>query len=325
MSMAIVVSERGGPEQLRWEGVAPLVPGPGDVLVSNSAVDVNMLDVYHRAGRPHPHRPELPYVPGSVNVGTVAGWGADVADVSAGQRVVGVGSIGGYAQHTLGRADRLVRVPDDLDDVQLAAVFVRGLTAYYLTHQHHAVRAGETVLVQAASGGLGQLLCRWCAALGAVVIGTVSTPAKVPTARAAGCSEVIVRAREDLAGRSLLLTGGRGVDVVYDSIGPDTVRQSLGSLRVGGEAIVCGATSGTVDNFSLEWLHARSLRISRPTLATHIATSEQLRTAASAVFSAMRQGLLKLPDVMAFPLAEAAQAHRALESGAAPGTPVLIP
>ncbi|HYF16419.1 MAG TPA: zinc-binding dehydrogenase [Ramlibacter sp.] len=184
---------------------------------------------------------------------------------------------------------------------------------------------GQVLLVHAAAGGLGQLLCRWASHLGATVIGTVGAPAKQEVARSAGCAHVLLRTEEDVAARCMDLTGGQGVDVVYDSVGRDTVRQSLACLRPGGHAIVCGAASGTVENFSLEWLHARSCKISRPTVETYVRSREQLHTAARAVFDGMRAGVLRLRGIQRFGLHEAADAHRALESRLAILTPVLLP
>lgn len=325
MVMAIRVHQTGDPEVLRWEAIAMPVPRAHEVLVRNTAVGVNMVDVYQRSGRPHPKQPSFPYVPGSIHVGIVERCGEAVAGLAAGDRVVCMGSFGAYGERTVVDAARAVRVPADLQDQEVAAIFVRGLTAHYLTHLHHRVQPGESCLVHAAAGGLGQLLCRWLRHLGAHVMGTVGTAEKVAIASAAGCAQVVVRDQEDVVGRCSSWTDGAGVSVVYDSVGRDTVRQSIACLGFGGHVIVCGAASGTVEDFSLEWLHARSGKISRPTVATYVRTREQLQASAGAVFDAMRAGILRLDAIQPYALRDAAQAHRALESRRAGGIPILVP
>lgn len=324
MVMAIRVHHVGGPEQLAWEDIGPVACGPGQVLVRNTAVAVNMLDVYQRSGRPHPSGPKFPYVPGSINVGVLEDMPGMPAQLRPGMRVVCMGAFGGYAEQTAVAAERVIPLPDDIDDRDAAAMYVRGLTAYYLTHLHHQVRPGQQLLVHAAAGGLGQLLARWATALGAEVIGTVSTPAKQAIARAAGCAHVLVRQDADWVA-ACLAVAPQGVDVAYDSIGRDTLRDSLRCIRTGGRAIVCGAASGTVEQLSLEWLHAGSLSVSRPTVMTYVRSREQLETASAAVFAAMRGGILRLEGIAEHALRDAHQAHRMLESGRARHTPILVP
>lgn len=324
MVMAIRVHRVGGPEEMAWEDVGSVVCERGQVLVSNTAIAVNMLDVYQRSGRPHPSGPRFPYVPGSVNVGVLEDTGAMPPGLQPGMRVVCMGAFGAYSAQTAVDADRVIPLPDDIADHDAAAMYVRGLTAYYLTHLHHEIRPGQQLLVHAAAGGLGQLLSRWATALGAEVIGTVSKPEKQRIAEDAGCVRVLVRNGADWVAGCLAVTQ-QGVEVAYDSIGRDTIQDTLRCIRPGGRAIVCGAASGTVEHLSLEWLHAGSLSVSRPTVMTYVRTREQLQEASAAVFAAMRRGILRLSGIEAYPLRDAHRAHRSLESGQARHTPILLP
>ena len=324
MVHAIVQDKTGGPEVLRWEEVTVPAPGAGEVLLSQTAVGVNFLDVYHRSGRyPVSH---FPLTIGAEAVGVVEAVGEGVTGFAPGDRAgYAARAPGAYAEARVVPAAWLVAVPDDIGDGDAAALMLKGFTAEYLLHRIHAVRPGETVLVHAAAGAMGQLLCRWAKALGAVVLGTVSTEEKARAARGAGCDHAILYRSEDFAARARELTGGRGCDVVYDAVGKDTFAKSLEALAVLGHLVSYGQASGPVPPLEIARLAADSLTLSRPNLFHYSADRGRLEEMASRVFGAARAGAVQPGVNQRFALRDAAHAHRALEARETIAATVLIP
>lgn len=325
---AITVRRHGGPEALEHAEVPDPVAGPGEVLVAVAAAGVNFIDIYFREGRyPRP----LPFGLGGEGAGTVAALGPGVSDLAVGDLVAWAdgnsGSLGSYASLTVLQADRVVKVPEGVPPETAAAAILQGMTAHYLTTSTWPVQPGETALVHAAAGGMGLLLDQMVKAKGGRVIGTVSTAAKEAAARAAGADEVIRYTEvEDLAAEVRGLTGGRGVDVVYDGVGADTFEASLGSLRPRGLLALFGAASGPVPPFDPQRLNAAgSLFLTRPTLVHHVATREELVWRAGEVFGRIADGSLRITVGGRYPLAEAAAAHRDLAARATSGKLLLIP
>jgi len=324
MSHAIRIHATGGPEVLRWEEVAVGAPAPGEARVRHAAVGLNFIDTYHRSGLyPIP----LPAVLGMEGAGVVEAVGPGVTEVAVGDRVAYAGGpVGAYARERLIPAHRLVPLPDSIDDVQAAGMMLKGLTAHYLVRRTYRVKPGDTVLVHAAAGGVGLLLCQWAKHLGATVIGTVSSDEKAAHARAAGCDHPIVTSREDFVVAVRSLTGGRGVPVVYDSVGRDTWDGSLDCLAPLGLMVSYGNASGPVPPISPLVLSAKgSLFLTRPTLMTYTAARADLLTAAAELFEVAGAGALRVEVRQTYPLAEAARAHRDLEARRTVGSSVLLP
>lgn len=325
MVKAIVQYGPGGPEVLRWEE-HPLPPAidPGAVLIRHTAIGVNFIDVYHRQGR-YPVA-SYPTGIGAEGVGVVEAVGPAVAGVQTGDRVgYALRAPGSYAEKRVVPAAAIVRVPDDVPDDVAAVLMLKGMTAEMLLHRAYAVQPGDAVLIHAAAGGMGLLLCQWAKALGAHVIGTASTPAKEALAKTYGCDEVILYGQDDFVARAKALTGGRGVQVVYDGVGRDTFQQSLDALAMLGTLVIFGAASGPVAPFDLTKIAASSLALIRPTLFHYTQDRARLEQMAARTFDAYRTGKLR-PDVREkLPLQDAAAAHRALESRATVGALVLIP
>jgi len=324
MTWAIRFHETGGPEVLRWEEVEAGRPGPGEVLVRHGAIGVNFIDTYHRTGL---YPVELPSSLGMEAAGVVDAVGDGVVAVAPGDRVAyGGGPLGAYGQVRLMPADKLVRIPQGIDDRTAAAVMVKGMTAEYLVRRTYLVQPGETVLVHAAAGGVGLLLCQWAKHLGATVIGTVGSDEKAALASANGCDHAIVYTREDFVARVRELTGGRGVPVVYDSVGRATWDGSLSCLQPRGLMVSYGNASGAVPPFQPLVLSQRgSLYLTRPTLMAYVATREELLESASALFEVILSGAVRVTIGQTWPLAEAAEAHRALEARHTVGSTVLLP
>lgn len=320
---AIRVHQTGGPEVLQYETDAPAPqPGPGEVLIKAGAAGVNYIDTYHRSG--HYSLP-LPFSPGTEAAGRVAAVGEGVTDFKVGDRAACFVGSGGYAEFVKAPAARTVPVPEGLSDAAAAAAIVQGLTAHYLTHDTFAILTGQTVLVHAAAGGLGLLLTQMAVMRGARVIGTTSTPAKAELARAAGAQDVILYTETDFEAEVKRLTNGKGVDCVYDSVGKTTFAKSLNCLRPLGTLALCGGSSGPVPPFDpLTLMNKGSLFLTRPTLGHYIPTAEALRRRANDVYGWIRDGQLKLRLEHSYPLAQAAQAHRDLESRATTGKLVLL-
>jgi NADPH:quinone reductase len=320
---AIQVKQCGGHEALELVDLPVPEPKPNEAVITLAATGVNFIDVYHREGR---YKVPLPFVPGQEGAGTVTAVGADVKTVKLGDRVSWAGVLGSYAEYAAVPADRLVPVPAGVTDQQAAAAMLQGMTAHYLAHDVYPLKRGETALVHAAAGGVGQILVQMAHNIGARVIATVSTDEKAQLARAAGADEVILYTQQDFEVETKRLTGGKGVDVVYDSVGKTTFEKGLNILRPRGMMALYGGSSGPVPPFDLIVLSQKgSLFLTRPTLGHYTATREELMMRASAVFAMMASGKLKLRIEHTYPLAEAQRAHRELEGRKTTGKLLLIP
>ena len=325
MPKAIIIHETGGPEVLRWEEFDPGKPGPGEVLVRHEAVGLNFIDVYHRTGL-YP-LPSLPAVPGMEGAGIVEQLGDGVRDVSVGDRVAYAGiPPGAYAQLRCIPAHRLVKLPEEITSRQAAAMMLQGMTARYLLRGCYPVRRGDVILIHAAAGGVGAIVCQWAKHLGATVIGTVGSAQKAERARANGCDYPILYDEEDFAARVLEITSNEGVDVVYDSVGQATFMKSLDCLRPMGMMVSFGQSAGPVAPLDLSVLAAKgSLFLTRPSLMTYTAKREDLLAHAQDLFAVVRSGAVKIAINQSYPLAEAARAHRDLEARKTTGASILIP
>ncbi len=325
MSKAIRIHEHGGPEVLRWEDVPRPSPGPGEALVRHAAVGLNYIDVYFRTGLYKP--PSLPATIGMEAAGTVEEVGEGVTGLAKGDRVAYASApIGAYAQWRAIKADRLVKLPDAISFDTAAAMMLQGMTAQYLIRRVHVVKAGETILVHAAAGGVGLILCQWAKHLGATVIGTVSSDEKAALAKAHGCDHPVIYTREDFSARVRELTDGKLLPVVYDSVGKDTFAKSLDCLSPFGMMVVYGNASGPVPPFDIGQLAAKgSLFLTRPTLATYTAKRDDLIASANDLFDVVEKGIVKIEINQRFPLAEAAAAHTALEARKTTGSTLLMP
>jgi NADPH2:quinone reductase len=320
---AIRIHRTGGPEVLRFEELPTPRPGAGEALVRVEAAGVNFMDVYVRTGA---YGAELPTTPGSEGAGVVEAVGGDAPDARVGQRVAWAGVPGSYASHVLARADRLVPVPDAVGSRDAAAVMLQGMTAHYLAHATFPLKAGQSCLVHAAAGGVGLLLVQMAKAAGARVFGTVSTDDKARLAREAGVDDVIFYTREPFDEVVRAKTGGRGVDVVYDSVGATTFDKGLLCLRPRGMMVLFGQSSGRVPPFDPQTLNARgSLFVTRPTLRDYMATRAELLERAGEVLGAVARGALRVRIDRTVPLADAAAAHRALEARETSGKILLSP
>ena len=323
MSYAMRIYETGGPEKLRWEQVQVGDPGEGQVRVRSTAVGLNFVDTYQRSGLyPMP----LPFTPGSEGAGVVEAVGPKVKEFKVGDRVAYAGPLGAYAEVLLRPTDRLVKIPAGVDDKTAAAMMLKGLTAQYLLRRTYRVKKGDTILMHAAAGGVGQILCQWAKALGATVIGTVGSDEKAALAKKAGCKHVIVTSRENFVERVKAITKGKGVPVVYDGVGKDTFMGSLDCLSPLGLLASFGNASGAVSQFNPGVLAQKgSLFLTRPTLVTYTATREALVSAARELFAVVKSGKVKIAINQTYPLREAAQAQRDLEARKTTGSTVLIP
>jgi NADPH2:quinone reductase len=324
-SPAIHIRQHGGPEVLTAVEVEVPPPGPGELQVRQTAIGLNFADIYQRRGSHGPHSATaFPATLGAQGAGVVQAVGEGVAGFAPGQAIAYLHP-GAYQVVRNVPAARTVPLPPGISEEHAGANLLRGLTAEYLLRRLHAVQPGEAVLVHAAAGGMGVLLSQWARALGATVIGTVGSPEKAEVARAHGCHHVIDYRREDFAARTLELTGGAGVSVVYDAVGKDVFVPSLACLRPRGLAVNYGTASGDVEGFDLQLLHAKSLSVCRPTLRTFVAQPEELRQSAHDFFGAVLRGDVKLGVGHRYPLAEVQRAHRELEGRATTGATVLIP
>ena len=325
MTYAIRIHELGGPEVLRWEPVEVGEPGPGELLIRHTAVGVNYIDVYFRTGL-YPG-PERPFVPGMEAAGVVEAVGPDVQDFAPGDRVAYASApLGSYAERRLMPAERVVALPESVDDRTAAAMMLKGMTAQYLLKQTRPVQAGETILFHAAAGGVGLIACQWARQLGATVIGTVGSREKAELARAHGCDHPIVYTEEDFVERVREITDGAGVPVVYDSVGQATFMRSLDCLAPRGHMISFGQSSGSVEPFDIGVLSRKgSLTLTRPILGTYTATRPDLVATATDLFAAVAQERVRIEIGQTFPLAEARRAHEALEGRATTGSTLLLP
>ncbi|MCZ4346372.1 quinone oxidoreductase [Devosia neptuniae] len=323
MTKAILVHQTGGPEVLSFEDHAVGAPGAGQVALRQTAIGLNFIDTYQRAGL---YPVQLPFVAGNEAVGVVTALGDGVTDFKIGDRVAYQGLVGAYAQERLVTADRLVPIPDAVDDQTAAAILLKGLTAYYLLFKTWAVARDETILWHAAAGGTGLIATQWAKALGATVIGTAGSDDKTALASAHGCDHVINYTTEDFAERVREITDGRGVDVVYDGVGKATFEKSLDCVRPRGLLASFGNASGVVAIPDITVLARKgSLYVTRPTGAHYFSQRAELLEGAKALFDAVASGAIKVQVNHSFPLAQAADAHRALESRQTTGSVVLIP
>lgn len=324
MSKAIRIHSHGGPEVLQWDSVPTPEPGPAEILVHHTAVGLNYIDVYFRTGLYK--IPTLPAIIGMEGAGTVRAIGADVTSLAVGDRVAyATGPIGAYATDRVIAADRVVKLPDAIDDQTAAAMMLQGMTAQYLVRRTHRIQPGETVVVHAAAGGVGLILCQWIKHLGATVIGVVSTPEKADLAREHGAAHVVI-GHENLPAEVKRITGGAMVPVVYDSVGKDTFTTSLDSLAPLGLMVSYGNASGPVPPIEIGTLGAKgSLFLTRPSLATYTAKTADLQASAHDLFDVVSSGAVKIRVNQTFPLADAKLAHEALEARKTTGSTVLIP
>ena len=321
MTHAIRVHETGGPDVLRWEEVEVGDPGAGQITLRQEAAGLNYIDVYHRIGLyPQP----LPFTPGVEGAGVVEAVGPGVTGLKAGDRVAYAGPTGGYAEVRVIDADRLVKLPDSISGEQAAAMILQGMTAHMLLRSVHRVEPGETILIHAAAGGVGLIVCQWAKALGAIVIGTVGSDEKAELARAHGCDHPIVYTRQDFAAEVERITEGKKLPVVYDSVGKDTFLKSLDCLRPRGLMVSFGNASGPVDPVPPGILAQKgSLFLTRPTLFHYIADRAELEMAARELFDVVESGKVKIEIKQRFALKDAAEAHRALEARKTSGSTIL--
>lgn len=324
MNHSIRIHQTGGPEVLRWEEHDPGKPEPGQVLLRHNALGVNFIDTYQRSGL---YPLTLPSGLGLEGAGLVEALGPGVTAFKVGDRVAYAGGpVGAYAESRIFPAAKLVALPADIEEKTAAAIMLKGMTVEYLIRRTFRVEKGMTVLFHAAAGGVGLIACQWLKALGAIVIGTVGSEEKAALAKAHGCDHVILYKKEDFVAKVHDLTKGRGVPVVYDSVGKTTLLGSLDCLARRGMLVTFGNASGKPDPLDLLLLSQKgSLSVCRPTLADYTASHEDLLASSSALFDVIRRGAVKIRIGQTFPLKDAAQAHRALESRQTTGSTILIP
>lgn len=320
---AIQVQKLGGPEALTLVDLPVPKPKANEAVVKIAAIGVNFIDIYFREGRyPAP----LPFVDGQEAAGTVTEVGSQVKSLRVGDRVAYTGVIGSYAEYAAVAAERLVRVPDGLNDQQAAAAMLQGMTAHYLVHSTYPLKKGETALVHAAAGGVGLLLVQMAKNIGACVIGTAGTQEKADLAKEAGADDVIIYTTQDFEAETRRLTDGKGVHVVYDGVGKSTFDQDLNVLRPRGYLVLFGGASGAVPAFDpIKLSQKGSLYLTRPSLMHYMATREELEQRAGDVFSMINAGQLKLRIGQTYKLEDAAQAHRDLEARKTTGKVLLVP
>ena len=321
MTHAIRIHETGGPEVLKWEEVEVGDAGPGQVRIRQEAAGLNFIDVYHRTGL---YPQEMPFTPGVEGAGIVEAVGANVTNVKQGDRVAYAGPIGGYAEERLIDADRLVKLPDSISCEQAAGMMLQGMTAQMLLRSVYTVKDGDTILVHAAAGGVGLIMCQWASALGATVIGTVSTEEKAELARANGCAHPILYTSQDFVAEVSRIMNGGKLPVVYDSVGRDTFMKSLDCLRPRGLMVSFGNASGAPDPMPPNVLAQKgSLHLTRPTLYNYIATRPELEQSAGELFDVVSSGKVKVEIKQRFPLKNAAEAQRQLEARKTTGSTIL--
>ncbi len=329
MSRAQVLYELGPADNLRWEEWPVPPPGADEVRLRHTVIGVNFADTYHRGGIPHPWPvPPRPVVIGFEAVGIVEEIGADVTELKVGERAAyGIPPLGSYSEVRNYPASQLVPVPDDLEDREVAALLLKGMTAHYLLHRTYAVRPGDTIVVHAAAGAMGHLLCQWGNALGATVVGTVSTEQKADIASVFGCHHPVVRSKEDFVKKAYEVSDGEGAAVVYESIGKDTLQSSLDSLRPMGVCAAYGHVSGPPDPIDIisDLGRRGSLFITRPAIMHYVEKRSDLESTAAGLFEAVRNGVLKANINYEYELKDAALAHKNIESGTTTGATVLIP
>ena len=325
MSHAMRVHAHGGPEVMRWESVDPGDPGPGEIRIAQRACGVNFIDTYFRTGA-YPSPVGLPFIAGNEGAGEVVAVGAGVTGLRVGDRVAYVHPLGGYAEERTLLAERAVVLPDAIDFEQAAGMMLKGMTVQYLLRRTHRLAAGETILVQAAAGGVGLILCQWARSLGATVIGTVGSADKAELALAHGAHHAILYREEDFVARVRDLTGGRLCDVVYDGIGRATFPASLDCLRPLGLFVSYGSASGSISAFDIGLLMLKgSLFATRPSLNHYVARREDLVATAGDLFEVVADGRVSIPVRQRYALREAARAHRELEARETTGSTILLP
>lgn len=323
MSRAIVVHEQGGPEKLTLEDIEVGAPGPGQIKIKSRAIGLNFIDTYQRSGL---YKLQLPFVAGNEGAGDVIAVGPDVTAFKVGDRIAYQGAVGAYADERLLPVDRPVRIPDGISYEVAAAATLKGLTAYYLLHLTHQLKAGETILIHAAAGGTGQILTQWAKAIGATVVATAGSDEKCEIARKNGADLVINYKSENFVEKVKQFTGGKGVDVVYDGVGAATFEPSLDCLKVRGLMVSFGNASGPVSIPKLTILAEKgSLFLTRPTTGGYLRTAEDIRIGAEALFNVIALGKVKIAIDQTFPLVEAEKAHRALEARETTGSTLLLP
>jgi NADPH2:quinone reductase len=324
MNHAIRVHAHGGPENMVWEEVPLPTPRPDEALIRHHAVGLNYIDVYFRTGLYKV--PQLPVTLGMEGAGTVEAVGEDVTNLRPGDRVAYAMGLGAYAEMRTIKADRLVKLPDGISFETGAAMMLQGMTAQYLLRRTYPVKANETILIHAAAGGVGLILCQWAKALGCTVIGTVSTPEKAALAHANGADHVVIAGQENLPARVKEITSGAMLPVVYDSVGRDTFMDSLDCLAPFGLMVSYGNASGPVPPLEIGVLAAKgSLFLTRPTLATYTAKPDDLASTAGDLFAAVQSGAVQIRINQTYALKDAAEAHRALEARKTTGSTVFIP
>lgn len=324
MINAILIRETGGADVLKYEQVELGQPKAGEARIRHEAVGLNFIDVYFRTGLYK--APQLPFIPGQEGAGTVVAVGEGVTNVKAGDRVAYTGAMGSYADERLIAADRLVKVPDNMDLRLAASMMLKGMTAYYLINLTYKVQKGDTILIHAAAGGVGQIAGQWAKHLGATVIGTAGSQEKIDLALSLGYDHVINYREDNFVEKVKEITGGKGLPVVYDSVGKDTFPASLQVLQPRGLFVSYGNASGPVPPFELALLNQYgSLYATRPTLGSYIATREELERAAQALFDVVASGAVKINVNQTYALRDAAQAQRDLEARKTTGTTILIP
>lgn len=324
MTHAIRIHEAGGPEVLKWDTIEVGSPATGQVRLRQTACGLNFIDIYLRGGV-YP-LPELPAVLGMEAAGVVEELGEGVTDLAVGDRVAYAMVTGGYAEERLINADSLIKIPDSIDDQTAGTMMLKGLTAHYLLFRTYPVKAGDTILVYAASGGVGLMLCQWAKHLGATVIGCVGSKEKAELAMANGCDHPVFYRDENIAERVRELTNGEGVAVVYDATGQETFEASLDCLRPFGVMVTYGNITGQVEPFSPKILAPKgSLYVTRPTLATHVATRELLVEGAERLIEVISKGIVKNYVNQSYALKDTADAHRDMEARKTTGSTVLIP
>lgn len=328
MTMAAVIHEKGAPDVFRWEEVEVGQPGEGEVLLRNAAIGVNYVDTYHRRGMPHPWPvPPLPVVLGFEGAGEVLAVGPGVTGFAPGDRVAyALPPHGAYAQERIYPVHNLLKAPDGIEDATLAAMMLKGLTAQYLLRRTYRVQPGDTVVVHAAAGGMGLILCQWAKHLGATVVGTVSTEHKAEQAKACGCDHPVIYTRDDFQKKVMEVTDGEGCAVVYESIGKDTFRQSIDCLRPMGMLACYGHASGAPDPVDVIELGAKgSLFLTRPAIMHYMAKRSDLEAGASELFDVVLNGAVNITINQTYPLRDVAEAHRAIEERRTTGSTVLLP
>ena len=325
MSKAIRIHQTGGPEAMQWEDVDVGAPGSGEIRIRHDAIGLNFIDVYFRTGL-YPAA-SLPFTPGLEGAGIVEEVGEGVDSVAVGDRVAYASPpLGAYAQVRLMPADKVVVIPAEIESSQAAAMMLQGMTVEYLLRRAYPVQSGETILFHAAAGGVGLIACQWAKHIGATVIGTVGNDEKAERARAHGCDHTIVYTRENFTERVREITGGVGVPVVYDGVGRDTFAGSLDCLRPRGMLVNFGQSSGKVDPLDVGVLSTKgSLYLTRPTLMTYNENRADLVESSRALFDVVARGAVRITVNQTFPLADAADAHRALEGRRTVGSTVLVP